>query len=166
MKWPEPRAFDVKGFLGAVAHTATVSEEEIRKTAEKSFSFITKDYMNFAIRLGYHLSTVEAFAGENINDNYIKFFFKGGGAAADRRLRRIRLISEILKCLDFNIKVIDDVLEGSLTKYRKDAILERLEVMGKFTVYTKQLDMVMYNDTITTQYINDFCKQQIPAKLQ
>jgi len=42
MKWPEARAFDVKGFLGAVAHTATTSEEELQKTAEKSFSFVTQ----------------------------------------------------------------------------------------------------------------------------
>ncbi len=166
MQWPEAKAFDVKGFLGAVAHTATISEEEIQKTAEKSFAFITSSYMNFAIRLGYHLSTVEAFAGENINDNYIKFFFKGGGAIIDRRLRRVRLISEILKCLDFNVKVIDDVVEASLMKYKKETIEQKLEIMGRFTVYTKQLDMVMYNDTITNHYIDEFCKQYIPSKDQ
>ncbi|MBA4348745.1 MAG: hypothetical protein C0415_01970 [Thermodesulfovibrio sp.] len=161
MKWPEARAFDVKGFLGAVAHTATISEEEMMQTAEKSFSFITKDYMNFAIRLGYHLSTVEAFAGENINDNYIKFFFKGGGAILDRRLRRVRLITEILKRMDFNVKIIEDVIEASLTKYKKPTIEKILEIMGKLTVYTKQLDMVMYNDAITEHYIEEFCKEHI-----
>jgi pyruvate,water dikinase len=164
MKWPEPRAFDVQGFLGAVAHTATVSEEELQKTAEKSFAFVTSHYMNFAIRLGYHLSTVEAFAGENINDNYIKFFFKGGGAVIDRRLRRVRLIREILKHMDFNVKATDDVLEASLMKYKKETILQKLETMGRFTVYTKQLDMVMYNDMITDHYIEEFCKQYVPKE--
>ncbi len=161
MKWPEPRAFDVQGFLGAVAHTATVSEEELQKTAEKSFAFVSSHYMNFAIRLGYHLSTVEAYAGESINDNYIKFFFKGGGAVIDRRLRRVRLIREILKCMDFNVKSTDDVLEASLMKYKEDTILQKLETMGRFTVYTKQLDMVMYNDMITDHYIEEFCKQYV-----
>jgi len=46
---------------------------------------------------------IEAYAGENINDNYIKFFFKGGGAAIDRRFRRVKLITEILKTIGFRI---------------------------------------------------------------
>ncbi len=53
---------------------------------ERSYAIISANYMNFSIRLGYHLSMVEAYAGENINDNYIKFFFKGGGSTTDRRL--------------------------------------------------------------------------------
>jgi len=37
--------------------------------------------------------------------HYIRFFFKGGGAARDRRLRRVRLIRDILRVLDFQVKV-------------------------------------------------------------
>jgi pyruvate,water dikinase len=144
-----------------LAHTATIPEEELQRTGEKSFSFISEHYMNFLLRLGYHLSTVEAFAGDNLNDNYIRFFFKGGGAAADRRLRRVRLISEILKTMDFRVKVVDDVVDAMITKYKKNMIEEKLEVLGRFTAYTKQLDMVMYNDTITDFYIQDFVKKYI-----
>jgi pyruvate,water dikinase len=165
MKWPEPRAFDVKGFLGAIAHTATIPEEELLEIGEKSFSFISKEYMNFAIRLGYHLSMVEAFAGESINDNYIRFFFKGGGAALERRLRRVRLISEILRRMDFNVKVTEDVIDATLTKYKKPDIERKLEAMGKLTVYTKQLDMVMYNDAITESFIEDFCEEHVTNKV-
>lgn len=164
MRWPEAKQFDVSGFMGAIAHTATTSEEQLRRAAEKSFAILTDEYMTFAIRLGYHLSTIEAFAGENINDNYIRFFFKGGGAAIDRRLRRVRLIGEILKHMDFNVKTTDDVVEASLMKYKKETIQEKLEIMGKFTVFTKQLDMVMYNDAITDGYIKQFIKQHIPRK--
>ena len=117
--------------------------------------------MNFLLRLGYHLSTVEAFAGDNLNDNYIRFFFKGGGAAPERRLRRVRLISEILKAMDFKVKVVDDVVDAVLTKYRKNLIEDKLEILGRFTAFTKQLDMVLYNDTITDFYIKDFIKKHI-----
>jgi len=164
MKWPEAKQFDVGGFLGAVAHTATTSEEQLRRAAEKSFAILTDEYMTFAIRLGYHLSTIEAYAGDNINDNYIRFFFKGGGAALDRRLRRVRLIGEILRHMDFNVKIIEDVVEASLMKYKRETIEEKLEIMGKFTVFTKQLDMVMYNDAITEGYIRDFVRKHIPKK--
>ncbi len=161
MRWPQGREVDAKGFVEAMFRTVTLPEEELKKAGEKSFAFISGDYMNFAIRLGYHLSTVEAFAGENTNDNYIRFFFKGGGAIIDRRLRRVRLIKEILEVMDFDVKVTGDVLKASLMKYRKDQIEKILEVMGRLTVYTKQLDMVMYNDAITDFYIEDFCRMYI-----
>jgi pyruvate,water dikinase len=117
--------------------------------------------MNFLLRLGYHLSTVEAFASDNINDNYIRFFFKGGGAAADRRLRRVRLISEILRTMDFKVKIADDVVDAIITKYKKHFIEDKLEILGRFTAFTKQLDMVLYNDTITDFYIQDFVKKHV-----
>ena len=161
MRWPQGQAVDAKGFLDSMIRTVTMSEEELKKVGEKSFLIISKDYMSFAIRLGYHLSSVEAFAGENTNDNYVKFFFKGGGAVVDRRLRRLRLIKEILKVMDFDIKITGDVMNATLMKYRKDRIEKILEVMGRLTVFTKQLDMVMYNDAITDFYIEDFCRAYI-----
>jgi pyruvate,water dikinase len=165
MKWPEPPPLDAKGFMSMVAHTASIPEGELYSIGDRSFSFITGDYMNFSIRLGYHLSTVEAFAGESVNDNYIRFFFKGGGAGRDRRFRRVRLVTEILKNLDFSVKVIEDVIDANLTKYKKPAIEKRLGVLGKLTAYTKQLDMVMYNDAITDMYIDDFVKAHIKGKI-
>lgn len=158
MKWPQGRPIDIKGFLGMMAHTASIPEEELLKTGDKSFTFISKSYMNFLLRLGYHLSTVEAFAGENINDNYIRFFFKGGGAAVDRRLRRVRLITEILRKMDFEVAVKEDVIDAVFVKYKQSTIEGKLEALGKLTAYTKQLDMVMYNDAITDMYIEEFVK--------
>ena len=159
--WPQAKPVDAGGFMGMLAHTASIPEEELRQTGEKSFSFMSGNYMNFLLRLGYHLSTVEAFAGDNINDNYIRFFFKGGGAVADRRLRRVRLISDILKAMDFRVKVVDDVVDAIITKYKKHFIEDKLEILGRFTAFTKQLDMVLYNDTITDFYTQDFIKKHI-----
>ncbi len=164
MRWPEPQPFDTKGFFGMMAHTATIPEQELRKTGEESFSFISREYINFSLRLGYHFSAVEAYAGENMNDNYIRFFFKGGGAVTDRRLRRVRLITEILKKLDFRVKFVEDVIDASITKYKSSAIEEKLEILGKLTVYTKQLDMVMYNDAVTDWYIEEFVKGHMKSK--
>ncbi len=161
MRWPDARPVDVKGFLGMIAHTATISEEELHRTGEKSFAMVSRNYMNFSIRLGYHFSMVEAYAGENMNDNYIKFFFKGGGAAVDRRLRRVRLIKEIIKKMDFKVVVKEDVLDAMVSKYKLPTMESTLEVMGKLTAYTKQLDMVMYNDAITDWYIEDFIQQHL-----
>ncbi|MBZ0156593.1 MAG: phosphoenolpyruvate synthase [Alphaproteobacteria bacterium] len=164
MRWPGPAPLDAKGFMGMVAQTATIPEAELAKTALKSFVFVSREYMNFAIRLGYHFSTVEAYAGESINDNYIKFFFNGGGAVRDRKLRRVRLITEILRFMDFRVKTAEDVIDAVLIKYKRATIEEKLVILGKLTAYTKQLDMVMYNDAVTDMYIEDFISEQIRKK--
>ncbi|QWR78014.1 PEP/pyruvate-binding domain-containing protein [Candidatus Magnetomonas plexicatena] len=158
IKWPEPRAFDMHGFLGAIAHTAAIAEHDIKNTAEESFAIISGEYMNFALRLGYHLSTVEAYCGDNVNDNYISFIFKGGGSTADRRYRRVRFLDTVLKRLDFNVRINGDIINAFVSKYHKQDIEKKLENLGKLTVYSKQLDMVLYDDTITNNHIEEFLK--------
>jgi pyruvate,water dikinase len=161
MRWPGPPPVDAKGFLGMLAHSASVPEEELKETGKKSFAVVSGNYVNFSIRLGYHFSMIEAYAGENINDNYIKFFFKGGGAALDRRLRRVRLITEILKEMGFRVTIKEDVINAMLTKYKQSTIEKKLEIMGKLTAYTKQLDMAMFNDAVTDMYVEQFVKEHI-----
>lgn len=161
MQWPGPPPVDAKGFLEMVAHTVSIPEDELKETGKKSFCIVTKNYMNFSIRLGYHFSMIEAYAGGNINDNYIKFFFKGGGAALDRRLRRVRLITEILKKMGFRVTVKEDVIDALLPKYDIPTIEKTLEILGKLTAYTKQLDMVLFNDAVAQMYTDDFIKKHI-----
>ena len=161
MTWPEPRTADVKGILGMMAHTATIPEDELYRTAAKSLALIAANYMNFSIRLGYHFSQVEAWVGDQLNDNYIRFFFKGGGAVVDRRLRRVRLISEILAKMDFRVQVTEDVVRAVAAKYRRADLERTLEAMGKLTAYTKQLDMAMFNDSVTDWYRDEFVREHL-----
>ena len=144
-----------------VAHTATIQESELEQMGEKSFSFISHEYMNFSIRLGYHLSVVEAYTGENINDNYIRFLFRGGGADTERRLRRVSLISAVLKKLHFSVKATEDNLEAIITKYTSPNLEDRLEIIGRLTVYTKQMDVIMHDDVATELYLEEFVKEHM-----
>ena len=157
--WPEPRPADVTGLLGMMATAATTSESVLYRSGQLSFALIASNYMNFSIRLGYHFSMVEAYAGENRNDNYIKYFFKGGGAAVDRRLRRLRFITEILERLGFRVTVNEDVLSAALTKYKQADIEKKCEILGKLTVFTKQLDLIMSSDTLIDSRIEEFVKK-------
>ncbi|RJR17018.1 MAG: hypothetical protein C4581_08860 [Nitrospiraceae bacterium] len=160
MRWPGVTPSGAQG-IGSAAQTSSLTKEQLRKTQEKSYAIISKHHMNFSIRLGFHFSMVEAYAGENINDNYIKFFFKGGGAVEDRKLRRVRLIREILEAMHFKVNVIDDCVDAMLTKYELHDIEGLLEKMGKFTVYTKQLDMALFNDAVADMFIEDFIRDHI-----
>jgi pyruvate, water dikinase len=164
MRWPGPKP-DVEAFSGTTAHASSVPEEQLGEISEKSFAIVSGNYMNFSIRLGYHFSLIEAYTSDNLNDNYIKFFFRGGGASPDRKLRRVRLIVQILKEIGFRINVKEDLIDAILTKYKKATIEEMLFILGKLTAYTKQLDMVMFNDAITDMYAEEFIKAHVTGKV-
>ena len=158
MKWPGPRPMKMKGLASAVADITLKTSQPRDKIWGKSFALISREYMNFCIRLGYHLSTVEAYAGDNIDHNYIRFNFMGGGASLDRRLRRTRLIEEILEKLDFNVDKSGDVLNARINRYERLAIEEKLNILGRLAVYTKQLDMVMFSDACVDYCIQEFMR--------
>lgn len=158
IEWPGPPPVNVKGLLSVIASTAMQPNPE-QSLAEPSFAVISREYMNFSIRLGYHLQTLEAYASDSINDNYIRFLFRGGGASHDRRTRRTRLIKEILEKIDFRVDRTGDVLDGRVTKYDKTTIEKKLGVMAKLTAFTKQLDMTLFNDSVVNWYIKEFIKK-------
>ncbi|MBI5582231.1 MAG: hypothetical protein HY892_00255 [Deltaproteobacteria bacterium] len=163
MKWPGPKPMDVKGFASVVAQTATTGGGDSEQVySEKSFALLSRNYLNFSIRLGYHLSTIEVYGAEGVENNYIKFNFKGGGATVERRDRRARLISTILERLGFQVEKKLDLLEASLTHQTRETFEKTLFALGKLTVYTKQLDMVMYNEAIVDWSIEEFFKEHLP----
>ncbi len=161
MTWPKPRPPEERGFPGMDTQSSSFPIKQPFHTEEKSFSIVARNYMKFSIRLGYHFSTIEAYAAETMNDNYIKFSFKGGGASLERRLRRVRLIREILGKLGFTIHVEGDAVNAVLAKYKQSTIKETLCILGKLAAYTKQLDAVLYNDAVTDMYIDQFVNEQI-----
>ena len=158
MEWPGPPPINVKGFLTVIAQTS-MQPRSHESLWEPSFAILSKEYMNFTIRLGYHLQTIEAYAGDNINDNYIRFLFKGGGASTDRRIRRTRLIKELLEKIDFSIGRTGDVLDARITKYDRASIEKKLSTLARLTVYTKQLDMTLFNDAMVDWYVKEFVKK-------
>jgi len=158
MKWPGPKPKNVTGFASVVANIAIEPSLYRDRGWGKSCALISREYMNFSIRLGYHLSTVEAYAGDNIDHNYIRFHFKGGGASIERRLRRTKLIKEILEKLDFEVDRIGDMLNARITRYQRSTIEEKLSILGRLTIYTKQLDMIMFSDAFVDCYLQEFMR--------
>ena len=122
---------------------------------------LSKNYMNFSIRLGYHLSTVEAYVSDQVNDNYLTFGFRGGGSTPERRERRARLIEAIIDHLHLNHRRKGELIEARLAKYPAEQMAQRLTLLGKLTHYTKQLDMVLFSDSIVEWYIKDFVQEHV-----
>lgn len=156
--WPAPPGgANIKGFMGVLA--TSVAGGADAEFAEDSFAIIAKDYMVLSLRMGYHFSTIEAMASDEISKNYIRFQFKSGGAAVDRRMRRIKIITDILSELGFENDSKGDFLDARISYYDGESIRKRLFVLGRLTMLTKQLDMALSNDSIAEWYKNDIMKK-------
>jgi pyruvate,water dikinase len=163
MRWPQAKPQGVQSLSSVfVKGEAEVAQGEA-PWRDQSYVVLSKNYMNFSIRLGYHLSTVEAYLSEHLNDNYLTFSFRGGGSTPERRERRARLIEEIIDRLHLNYQRKGDLIEARLAKYSLENMGQRLVWLGKLTLYTKQLDMVLFSEGIVDWYIKDFLRDHVEA---
>lgn len=153
--WPKARPVDMKGFISVVGVTSTTprAEDQLKKI---SLAILARDYMNFSLCLGYHASTIEAYAAANALGNYLRFHYQGGAASVERRVRRLKLISGILTRLGFEVSITGDLLDGRKHGDDLNASLKLLEILGRLEVFTKQMDMVMSSDEVIFNYIEDF----------
>ncbi|MHB8069140.1 MAG: PEP/pyruvate-binding domain-containing protein [Desulfobaccales bacterium] len=164
MRWPQAKPEGAK----SLSSIFVKSEEEVAQGAEpyqdQSYVVLSQNYMNFSIRLGYHLSAVEAYVSDRVNDNYLTFTFRGGGSTPERRERRARLIEAIIDRMDLNYQRKGDTIEAKISKYSSEQMAKRLILFGRLTLYTKQLDMVLFSEGIVDWYIKDFLREYAGGK--
>jgi pyruvate,water dikinase len=129
-----------------------------KRFADKNYIIISEHFCNLSSRLGFHFSTTEAYVGDNPNENYVSFIFKGGAADLDRRVRRVRFVGKLLEHFDFRIEIKDDSVFARLEGHDEDYLKERLKVLGHIIIHTRQLDMVMLNDAMVQWYYKDLLK--------
>ncbi len=153
--WPKARPVDMKGFISVVGVTSTTprSEDQLKKI---SLAILAREYMNFSLCLGYHASTIEAYASDRPSCNYVRFHYEGGAASVERRVRRLQLIRGILTRLGFEVSITADLLDGRKHGDDLPHCLRLLEILGRLEVFTKQMDMVMSSDDVIFGYIEEF----------
>ncbi|MBW1675884.1 MAG: pyruvate, water dikinase [Deltaproteobacteria bacterium] len=159
--WKGPPPVDTRGFLSVMlaASTDPSMDPAVRKGfAEKNYIIISKHFCNLSSRLGFHFSTTEAYVGDNPNENYVSFIFKGGAANVDRRVRRVQLIGKLLQQFDFRTEVKEDSLFARLEGHDQDYVKERLKILGHIIMHTRQLDMGMSNVARANWYYEDILK--------
>jgi pyruvate,water dikinase len=116
--------------------------------------------MNFSIRMGYHFSTIESMCTDVPEKNYIRMKFQSGGASIDRRRRRIRLITNILKDMDFEVESKGDFLDARVAYNNMEDSRFKLRRLGALSIHTKQLDMALSSDEVAAWY-----EEEIKRKL-
>jgi pyruvate,water dikinase len=146
----------VGGLMSVLSTHLTADKEEF---LECSFAILSKEYMILSLHLGYHFTTVEALCTPEPNKNYIRLQHKGGGASLDRRVRRVRLIQDLLSQVGFEHAGKGDFLDSSVSYLDPSVILQTLHLLGRVTMITKQLDIALSNDAIARWYTEDFTKK-------
>lgn len=160
MPWPQ-RAPGIRGLSSVFVKDEAQVAQGADPWRDQSYVVLSKNYMNFSIRLGYHLSNVEAYVSEVVNDNYLTFSFRGGGSTPERRERRIRLIETIIDHMDLQHTRQGDFIAARLAKFPLEKMCQRLIWLGKLTVYTKQLDMALFSEGIVNWYIKEFLREHL-----
>jgi pyruvate,water dikinase len=142
-----PRPVEFKGLLSVMSEQMLSNPLSAERFGDRSYALVSDKYMNFSSRVGYHYSVLDSYCGEAVSKNYITFSFKGGAADDLRRNRRARAISRVLEALDFIVEVKGDMVTGRFQKSNRSATEEKLEMVGRLLQFTRQMDMLMANES-------------------
>lgn len=129
------------------------------KFAQESCAFLAREYMVMSMHMGYHFLTVEAMCTPETDKNFVHMQYKHGGLWADRRLRRVRLITEILDQVGFENASKGDFLDSRISYLDRQAVQDKLHLLGRLAILTKQLDMALANDEVTRWYTQDILEK-------
>jgi len=156
VSWAGPIPIDMKGLYSVFSRSLAAPAPQNADFWLRTLAIVSKHYLNFSSRLGYHFATIDAYVSEVRNDNYISFRFKGGAADEHRRGLRARFLGVILTKLDFDVEITGDLVVARLGKYPQVLMEEKLDLLGRLMACARQRDMVMGDEKTVDRYIQAF----------
>ncbi len=156
VRWAGHINIDLKGLFSVFANTLYDPAKSERPLGARSYAIVTRNYVNFSSRLGYHFTVIDAYCSDERNDNYITFRFKGGAADLDRRTRRAAFIGRVLEHLGFWVSQKLDLINARVKKLERSEIEEKLDMVGRLLGCARQLDVTMVSDATVDHYVQEF----------
>lgn len=148
-----PSKVDFTSFMSSLTRTAPTRHTRPEDVG-RNLAVISAEYTSINFRLGYHFTVIDAYISERVLDNHIYFRFSGGVTATTRRLRRTRLLAEVLAHYDFLCEVKGDMVVARLKRMDKKSMLKRLFLLGLLVGFTRQLDVKMIHDAKIQEYFD------------
>jgi pyruvate,water dikinase len=163
VEWRGPGAVEAHTLAKSLAERG--EGQDSARAFRHNYVLLSFEYMNLSSRLGFHYSTMDAYCSSTDSDNYIRMTFMRGGADPARRARRARYIGTILERSGFWVEVKEDNVFARMEKYPAAVLVDKLAVIGRLIVCTRQMDMVMFNDAVVDWYIEQFMKGEASPAL-
>jgi pyruvate,water dikinase len=151
----EPADMDLDGFMSSATRSMSLAGPSAGEV-EHNLAIISDAYMNLNLHLGYHFNVVDCYLSNERNENYIYFRFVGGVTEMTRRLRRTELLRRILEAHDFVVEARADLVYGRIKKITTDAMIANLEMIGRLIGFTRQLDILLRDDSLVEKYASKF----------
>lgn len=156
IRWAGPLPIDFKGLTNLLMSNVVDSSRSDRDLGSRSYAIISDCYMNFFSRLGYHFSRLDAYASEELNNNYINFNFRGGAADPIRRMRRAKVITRVLEHLNFSVSLRGDHVLATIRKIPSSSIFSLLSEIGRLMGAVRNVDVTLTNDENIDQFVEAF----------
>lgn len=155
--WEGPPPVSLRGLGAIIAQSAMNPQLDLAvrsRMAGRNYFLVSKNYCNLSVRLGYHFALAEASFSELLTESYVNFQFQGGAADERRRRRRVRLLGDMLREIDFRVDIKGDSLTARIEKRPIPYLRERLVVLGYLLIHTRQVDMVMDEEAFIGRYLD------------
>ncbi len=150
----DPMSVDFSSFMSSLTRTFAAQHANPQYMGQ-NLAVISAHYANINLRLGYHFNMIDAYIGDQLNDNYAYFRFLGGVTDPTRRSRRARFIYETLSQSNFSVDLRGDLVIGRIKKLERTMMEKKMFLLGQLVGFTRQLDVKMTSD----QQISYFTKQ-------
>ncbi|PKN21801.1 MAG: hypothetical protein CVU68_06315 [Deltaproteobacteria bacterium HGW-Deltaproteobacteria-3] len=151
--WDGRQHFDWQGYEAIVMGGGIAGPNS---AALASYAVIGEDYLNINIRFGYHFTIVDAFCGGTPAENYCGLRFVGGGGEYTGRLLRVAFLARILERLGFVVERAADLLDARVIGLTGEALLSKLDLIGRLLGATRLLDMVLKDEEMVVRLADDF----------
>lgn len=132
--------------LGSLLVTGLTDREAVAGAAEPNYVLVSAHYLNMSFRLGFHFSRVDAFLGDRPEDSYAACLFHGGAAGAGGRSLRVAFLQRALAQAGFSAHVRQDALFARTERAPAGEMEERLRVLGRLLVATRQIDTLLQDE--------------------
>lgn len=152
-----PADMDLDGFMSSATRSGDLTGL-LAPPPQLNLALVSANYLNLNLKLGYHFNTVDCFMSEQRNANFIHFRFAGGVTEMTRRERRAEILQRILEQHGFLVERKEDLVIGSVKKISRDAMVERMQMIGRLIGYTRQLDISLRDQGRVEQLVNSFMR--------
>jgi pyruvate,water dikinase len=155
--WRGPPPVSFRGLGSIIAQSAMNPQLDpavSSSMSNRNYFLLSKRYCNLSVRLGYHFALAEASFSEVLSESYVNFQFQGGAADEHRKRRRVEIIGGLLREFDFRVVVKGDAVSARIEKRPVSFLRERLVILGYLIMHTRQVDMVMDQESFVSSYLD------------